>query len=285
MSHRATTVVVSSLVAALLSLAVLVHAHSPFTNNRRDGTKTVSVDPASANPGARLQAEVNNAQDVTHARNLGLQPEAIRLLRRVGGQRFKLKTPPAVVMNGVLTTGSDRQTIQFSRSQSASGERVELVLASGTRLVSWDAAAGARISTGTLDSTDRTILERLTFDSADQFILAQIRGASYQVVVRNLRPDDAPDNYAGPLWDVVRINDPEPDGQKRPMSQWRLYYLNRTTGLIDKIVSQSEGQRIEASLSDWKEINGEQFPLTIVWTQRGQPLMTLNVTGVSLVAQ
>jgi hypothetical protein len=104
-------------------------------------------------------------------------------------------------------------------------------------------------------------------------------------VIRNLRPDSAPDNYAGPLWDVVRIDDPESDEQKRPLSRWRLYHLNRTTGLIDKIVSQVQGERIEASLSDWKETDGEKFPRTITWTHSGDLLMTLNVTGVSFVAQ
>ena len=269
MSRRATTLGILSLAAALSLVAVLVHAHSSFSNDRTE----------------RFQTEASSVQQVANARNLALQPEAIRLLRRVGGQRFKLKTLSAVVMNGVLTTGSDRQDIQISRYQIARGERVELALASGTKLLSWDASAGARSSIGALGLTDRTILERLIFDSADEFILAQIRGASYQVVISNLRPDDAPDNYSGPLWDVVRIDDPEPDEQKRPLSRWRLYYLNRTTGLIDKIVSETEGQGIEANLSDWKERNGEKSPSTIVWTRNGQPLMTLNVTNVSFVAQ
>lgn len=274
MSRRATTLVLLSVAAALLLLGALVHAHSSLSKKRREvsGTKTVSVDPA-------------NVQDGANARNLALQPEAVRLLRRVGGQRFKSKTAQAVVMNGVLTTGSDRQDIQISRYQNARGERVELMLANGSKLLSWETSAGTRSSIETLGLTDRTILERLIFDSADQFILAQIRGASYQIVVRNLRPDDAPDNYAGPLWDVVRIDDPESDEQKRPLSRWRLYYLNRTTGLIDKIVSETEGQRIEANLSDWKETDGEKFPSTIIWTHGGQPLMTLNVTSVSFVAQ
>lgn len=267
MSPRTTRLGLLSLAAALFFVAVLVQADSSFSNERTE----------------RFQAEGSNVQQIANVRNLSLQPEAVRLLRRVGGRRFKLRTPAAVVMNGVLTIGSDRQDIQISRYQNATGERVELSLA--TKLVSWDAAAGARSSIGALGLTDRTILERLIFDSSDQFILAQIRGASYQVVIRNLRPDDAPDNYSGPLWDVVRIDDPESDEQKRPLSRWRLYYLNRTTGLIDKIASETEGQRIEANLSDWKESNGEKSPSTIVWTRNGQPLMTLNVTNVSFVAQ
>ena len=285
MSRRATTLGLLSIAGAVVLLAALVHAHSSISNEREiDGTKP-SISPVSSGSGTRVQTERNNVQDARTDRNLALQPEAIRLVRRVGGQRFKSKTPPVVIVNGVLTIGPDRQDIQISRYQNTSGERVELVLSGGTRLLYWDASAGARSSIGTLAPTDRTVLERLIFDSADQFILAQIRGASYQTVIRNLRPDDAPDNYAGPLWDVVRVDDPGSDEQKRPLSRWRLYYLNRTTGLIDKIVSETEGERIEASLSDWKETDGEKFPSTIIWNHGGQRLMTLNVNSISLVAQ
>jgi hypothetical protein len=162
---------------------------------------------------------------------------------------------------------------------------VEVILAGGAKLFSWDAAAGARTSLGTLALTDRTILERLIFDGADQFILAQLRGASYQTVVRNLRPDDAPDNYAGPLWDLIRVDDPQTDEQKRPLSKWRIYYLNSITGLIDKVVCDVQGERIEADFHDWLDHSGEKFPSRITWTSHEQPLMTLNVTNVSFVAQ
>jgi len=268
MSRRATTFL--SIGAAVILLGVLVRAHSSYSNETRE-------------IGATFQSEGNNIQDVSHTRTLALQPEAIRLLRRVGGQRFRSKTPPVVVMNGVLTTGSDRQNIQISRYQNASGERVEILLASGT--FSWDAAAGARSSTGTWGQTERAVLERLIFDSADQFILAQVRGASYQVVTRNLRPDNAPDNYAGPLWDLVRIDDPEPTEQKRPLSKWRIYYVNSLTGLIDKVVSAQQGERIEADFSGWTDRAGEKSPSTITWTSNGKTLMTFSVTNVSLFAQ
>jgi hypothetical protein len=288
MSRKATTIgLLSIAAAALLLLAVLVHADSSFSKDREEisGTKTVHVNPQSASSSTRLQTAGNDVQDIASARNLALQPHAIKLLRRVGGQRFRLKTPPVVIMSGVLTTGRDRQNVQISRYQNRTGEQVELILASGGKLLSWDAASGARTPTGSLDLTERTILERLIFDSADQFILAQLRGASYQVVVRNLRPDDAPDNYTGPLWDLIRIDDPQKDEQKRSLSKWRIYHLNSITGLIDKVVCELQGERIEANFYDWTDRAGEKSPSRIVWTRQGQLLMTLNVTNVSFVAQ
>ena len=44
-------------------------------------------------------------------------------------------------------------------------------------------------------------------DPPDQFVLAQLRGSSYYTVARNVRPAGATDGYAGPLWNVVRIDE------------------------------------------------------------------------------
>lgn len=103
-------------------------------------------------------------------------------------------------------------------------------------------------------------------------------------MIRNLRPDDAGDDYAGPVWDVVRVDDPEPDEHKRPLSSWRLYYLNHATGLIDKVVSEVHGERIEAQLSEWTNRNGEKFPGTITWSSSGEVLMSFNLINVSSVS-
>jgi len=217
-------------------------------------------------------------------RNLALQPEAFKLSRRIGGDRFTSTTPAAVIMQGVLSTPTSRQNVKINRYQGEDGERVEVAVAGTPALLLWDAVSGARTSAGSLDLPNRALLERLTFDSADEFILAQLRGASYYVVARNVRPDDAPDDYPGALWDVVRVDDPEPDQQKKPLSAWRLYYINTKTGLIDRVVCDSQGARVEANFSDWTDRSGEKLPAAITWTSNGRTLMSFNLTDVSFVA-
>lgn len=224
-------------------------------------------------------------ENVTVSPALALQPEALKLSRRVGGQRFNSRVRPALIIRGVLSTGTYRQDLQIVRYPSATGERVDIAFGTGMTLFSWNAATGAMSSSGSLTIADRLLLERLIFDSADQFILAQLRGATYYVVARNVRPDDAPDNYSGPLWNVVRVDDPESDEQKRPLSRWRVYYLNSTTGLIDKVVTESQGDRIEAGFTDWREQAGEKLPSTITWTSQGRALMSFNLTSASIGAQ
>jgi hypothetical protein len=219
------------------------------------------------------------------SRNLAAQPEAFKLSRRTGGERFRSKTPAGVIMHGLISTATNRQTVQISRFQNDSGERVEVAVAGAASPLSWDPSAGARTATGVLDLASRALLERLTFDSADEFILAQLRGAAYSVVARNVRPDDAPEDYSGALWDVVRVDDPEHDEEKKPLNPWRLYYINTRTGLIDKIAYDSQGDRIEVNFVDWADQQGEKFPSTITWTSHGQTLLTFNLATVSFVAK
>lgn len=224
--------------------------------------------------------------DDAESGNLSVQPEAVKLSRRVRGPRFDPKKPRSVVIQGVLATATEQRNVQIKRYQSGSGEQLEVSLAGSQAPLLWDAAAGAHSSAGPLNLNDRTLLERFVFDSADQFIFAQLRGASYYVVNRNVRPDNAPENYSGPIWDVVRIDEPTQPEQQQSSSRWRLYYLSSITGLIDKIVyDDSQGERIEANLADWTDQQGEKFPSTITWTSHGQTLLTFNLTTVSFVTQ
>jgi hypothetical protein len=269
----------ATFVAAVLGAYAVSLAGSPAETEQ-----TLAKGNAVAK-GMPLQSPDGKRENVTVSPVFALQPEALKFSRRLGGQRFKSKLRPALIVRGVLNIGDARHEVQVVRSSCATGERVEIVFVAGATTFSWDASLGTLSSSGTLSLADRTVLERLIFDSADQFILAQLRGASYYVVARNVRPDYAADNYSGPLWNVVRVDDPELDEQKRPLSRWRLYYLNSTTGLIDKSISEEQGQTIETSFFDWIEQAGEKVPSTITWTNQGQTLMTFTLTTASLVGQ
>jgi hypothetical protein len=270
-----TTVVVVSIV--FIVTALIAYAQ-PLHNWLFIGEVEVPASPVKSSAVSSAHATTAREAEV---RSLALQPEALKVAKRVGGERFKSRTGSTVVLHGELKTDGDSQHVTVIRRQTDDGEQVE-VNVGGRAAMLWARESGPQnLGGGTLSQAERVLLERLTYDSADQFILAQLRGASYSVVVRNLRPDDAGEDYAGPLWDVIRIDDPEPDEQKRPLSTWRLYYINRTTGLIDKVVSEVLGERVETQLSDWTERNGEKFPASITWSRGGQTLMTFNLINVS----
>lgn len=239
-------------------------------------TSVIVISRASS----RLSAPASNSlpqQPPKRSRNLRLQPEAAAL-NRVLGNRFKSGRGRSVLA-GNLTRGSDGQPVTIIRSQTDEGEMVELLLAG--RSFAWSDAVGIKGPTDSTTQSERLLMERLVFDSPDQFVLAQLRGASYQTIFRNLRPTDAGDDYTGPLWTMVRIDDPQTTEGAAPKSPWRLYYINSHSGLIDRIESDVDGQRIAASILQWTEQNGEKVPSHIRWTTNGETLMEFQLTTFS----
>jgi len=267
------------LIWTLVSIVAAASATIAFEKARpkQDAAKNLSVASV-ANP---VAIPVNQTP-AARVRNLSLQPEAFKLSRKLG-QRFKASRHDISVVAGTLTTGGERQSIRIVRRQGERGERVEIAVAGGPALLTWSETEGARGPGGKPNSVERVLIERLTFDSPDEFVLAQLRGASYYTLFRNVRPEEAgdSDNYNGPLWDIVRIGDPERDEQKQSSSRGRLYYINTTTGLIDKVVSEINGEQIDATFSGWTEQGGEKFPSRITWTRYGQEIMTFQLTNVS----
>lgn len=219
----------------------------------------------------------------SHAQNrLALQPEADRQRRRLG-QRFLASGREVSTLVGALTLGADRQTVRIVRSQDNDDERLTIALGGGPAALTWSGVDGAKLNGGPATGNLRTLVERLALDSPDQFILAQLRGASYFTVARNVRPAEAggSDNYSGPVWDLVRVAEPAHLTQNRPQSRWRLYYINSATGLIEKVVSQEQGQTITAEFSSWVNQSGETIPTRTVWKLNEQTIMELTLTNVT----
>src|SRR5690349_19613601 len=109
------------------------------------------------------QSTTQNVDDV-EAGNLSLQPEAVKLSRRVRGADFDPKKPRTLVIHGVLATATEQRNVQIRRNQNSSGEQLEVTLAGSQAPLLWDATAGAHSSAGPLNLNDRTLLERFTFD-------------------------------------------------------------------------------------------------------------------------
>ena len=218
-------------------------------------------------------------------RNLSLQPEAFKMSRRLG-QRFRSSQPTFSTIAGTLTVGTSRQAVTLWRRQTSSGENVEIALAGQLGVLSWSDVEGAKAAGSAPGETERILIERFVLDSPDEFVLAQLRGASYYAAGRNVRADvGGGDNYTGPLWDVIRVTEPETDGARRPLSSSRLYYINVQTGLIDKIVSELNGETIEANILQWLEQAGEKHPAHIVWKRGNETVQEFRLTTVSLQAQ
>jgi hypothetical protein len=177
---------------------------------------------------------------------------------------------------GTLIVGTNQQAATIIRRQTDNGEAVEVVL--GNRTLRWRDMEGIE---GSPTASERLLAERLILDSPDQFVLAQLRGASYFTIARNVRPTDAGDDYNGPLWHLVRVDEPPQEESRRPLSTWRIYYLNAQTGLPDRIVYQLHGQNIRTDFVEWSEQNGEKTPARVTWSSGGQMIMEYRTTSIS----
>ena len=269
----------TTIVAIALLLIGAAAALAYIADRRRvvadRGKKPPALQPMSAQPNARPESK-------PRVRNLSLQPEALAVARRLG-KRFDQRKRAQSTIVGTLTIGSEKRTVRTVRTQTDKGELIEINLTGKGGALTWDSGSGALSGGARAHGADRELVERLVFDSPDQFVLAQLRGASYFTVARNMRPKDAGENYRGPLWNVVRITDPDEDRSKGPQSLWRLYYIDTVTGLIHRIESDVNGRRLVAELSEWREQDGQQIATKIVWQQDGQTVMEYRMTSFAHV--
>ncbi len=213
---------------------------------------------------------------------LALQPEADKQRRRLG-QRFLAPGREVTTLIGALTLGAERQIARIVRSQDEDDERLTISLGGGPPTLTWSGLEGAKLNGAPAIGSARSLIERIALDSPDQFVLAQLRGAAYFTIAREVRPAEAggSDDYKGPVWDLVRVAEPTRIGQNKPQSLWRLYYINSATGLIDKVVSEEQGQTLTAEFSAWVTQNGETIPSRTVWKLNEQTIMELNLTNVT----
>lgn len=215
-----------------------------------------------------------------HAR-LSLQPEADRFRRRLG-KRFIAAGREVSVMTGLLSINGAQQPVRIARIQEDSGERLEIGPGNGPASLNWNAVEGARSQGRAPSGAERSLIERIALDSPEQFVLAQTRGASYFTIAHAVRPAEAGDSpdYDGPLWDLVRVAEPKSAAIK-PLASWRVYYINTATGLIDKIVSEEQGETMTAELSGWSNLAGEMLPTTIKWSRAGLLVMELSLSNAA----
>ena len=217
-------------------------------------------------------------------RNLSLQPEAFKLSRRLGN-RFAPSRQTSSTLVGTLITGTLQQEVNVVRKQSSTGEEVGIGMA-GAGTLTWSDGEGPGASGSNVNEGQRMLIERLVLDSPDQFVLAQLRGASYYTVARNVRDDvGGSDNYTGPLWDVIRVEEPDRGPSRRPLSNSRLYYINVQTGLIDKIVSEVRGEKIEANVLQWVDQGGEKIPSQIVWKRGDETVQEFRLASFTVQPQ
>jgi hypothetical protein len=242
-------------------------------------TSVILISRAAPKSPERARESQPRPRKQSKGRNLSLRPEALSVSRRLG-DRFKSASRPVSTSVGTLTMGGNQQPLVLVRRQTDTGETVEIQV--GNRGLKWNDREPLNAASGEPSDDERLLAERLILDSPDQFVLAQLRGAGYFTVARNVRPTEAGDGYDGPLWNIVRVDEPQPQDESiRALSTWRLYYINVETGLPDRIEYQLNGQDIRTEFLEWTDQAGEKTPLRITWSSGGQVIMEYTARNVS----
>ena len=243
---------------------------------------TASVFLVARATGERVRATQSTAQLAANRRgprNLFLQPEAAAVARKLG-KRFSASSGFSSVLSGSITIAGVNQPLTITRRQTETGEEINLLV--GGHNLTWNDQEGTKAEAGVLSDIEQLLTERLTLDSPDQFVLAQLRGASYFTIARNVRPTDANDGYAGPVWNLVRVDEPQMTKQWKPLSTWRIYYINVQTGLPDRIEYQLQELPVTVDFLEWTKQAEDTTPSRVRWSSNGQTLIELRATSVSL---
>lgn len=273
----ATPLLVVTLLVCCAALAFAVSAYNWRTVESSLSARTAApLPPVQSSSG--LQGRANA--------KLSFQPQADRFRRRIG-QRFLKLGREETLITGTLTIGNNNHTVSISRQRNDGGESLSIALDGQPTSLIWNREEGAKSASLPATGEIRAMIERIALDSPDQFILAQLRGASYRTVAQRVVPQGAGEieDYEGPAWDVVRVGEPDSTGEAKPQSAWRLYYLNSDTGLIERIMSEENGDIVTAEIAGWTEQGGELFPTQIVWLVGGQKVMELVFNNVSFFAR
>lgn len=262
-------------VTVLTCCAALAFAVSAYNRASPDPAKSRGITATAP----ALQA-TPQPQGLLYSR-LAVQPEANGMRRRLG-QRFLFKGREVSLITGTLTVGKEAHAVTIRRSLEGDGEHISFALDGGQPSLIWNQVDGPVASGKPATGDIRFLIERLALDSPDQFILAQLRGASYYLIARDVRPEEADsENYAGPVWDVVRVGEPDGAPQIKSHSPWHLYYINSATGLIERVISQDQQDTVVAELSGWVSQGGEKIPSRITWKRGGQPVMEFTASGIA----
>jgi hypothetical protein len=201
-------------------------------------------------------------------------------MRRRLGKRFVEPGREVTVITGFLTIGSDRQPVRIVRSQDGEqGEQMSIAIGANPASFAWSPNAGAVSNGNPLTDNEREIVERIALD---QFILAQTRGAGYYTIAHAVSAAEAGDSGGSvPVWDLIRIDEPQHGNFNKPGSVWRIYYINSSTGLIDRIFYQEQAEDVSVDLSAWTSRASELAPSLIRWTRGKTVVMELSLNNIS----
>jgi hypothetical protein len=128
-------VTITSIVVSIVFVVTLLVTYAqPFRSSQVELPASAVNSTAIASPIIKATREKD--------RRLALQPEALKVARRTGGERFKSRADSTLVVQGVVRIDGDTQHVSITRRQVEDGERVEVALGGGRNSFVWAGDSG-----------------------------------------------------------------------------------------------------------------------------------------------
>jgi hypothetical protein len=229
-------------------------------------------------------AKLALAANVNYVRREKLQPR-LRHLLGVIGDRLEKPGKERMVMVGTLKREIDSQPAPF-RLLLEMPHRMRLEeLGAKQHVTSFNGSSGWAMG-GSLSDTDKDTIETLIFDSADHFFLGQTQSLAIRALGTRFRLDDGADvNYAGPFYDIYQVMDhvgTGPDVRQQP----KLFYFNSDTQLLERVRYQIQRDgvavNVEIQITDWKQLNNQRVPSTIIRLENDKPVLTITIASAAI---
>ena len=152
------------------------------------------------------------------------------------------------------------------------------------RLITFDGEQ-AKAAATPLATDEQDLIETLAYDTAEHFFATQMQGNAMRFLGARFRTDDGSDpNYVGPYFDVYKIADQiKTSGQERPA---KFYYFNSDTLLLERVTysinRDGEEIKVETSVSDWREVDGQRVARRIERFENGRSVFVLTIQSAQL---
>jgi len=221
----------------------------------------------------------NGGKDKGYVNRSRLSPKLIMHLNALG-DRLEKPGKERLIITVELRSSADPHPREIAATLEFP-DKLRLGIQNGhqNRLITF-ADRGTKATQSPVTDDELDLIESLSYDSAEHFFTAQMKGNAMRFLGARFRLDDgsSPD-YTGPYYDLYKIADQiDSSHQERPA---KLYYFNSETLLLERVtyVINRNGSEIsvETKLSDWRDEDGQKLARRIERLEDGKTVFVLNV--------
>jgi hypothetical protein len=138
---------------------------------------------------------------------------------------------------------------------------------------------------GIVNRLDDSMLETFVMDTVEGMIYSARSGGAMRLLGRRFGPDPrAVRDYRGPWYDIFEVIAPVRSRQDRQI-RLRLYYFDSDSRLLLSTrytdTSVSPGLKVETRFSDWRQVEGSNYPGRIERYENDQRAFTLITAAAS----